>query len=93
MPLFFLVVGIMLIVVGINDKLADLGALIKEDFSPANSDTPPFHYWIFAIVIAGSIGYYRPAKPLSTAFLVLIFIVIMLSNKGFVARFMQALKG
>ncbi len=80
MPILILLVGILLVVVGINNKLTDLGALVKEDFSPTNGATA-FQVWIVAIFVAGSLGYIRSFKPVANAFLVLIVISLMLSNQ------------
>lgn len=90
MPIFFLVVGIMLIVVGINNKLPELGSLIKEDFAPSQAGVTPFQIWIIAIFAIGAIGYYKPAKPLSNSFLALVVLVMVLSNKGFFKNFSTA---
>lgn len=91
MPIFILAVGILLIASAINDKLPELGALVKEDMSPSDSSTP-FPMWILAIVMVGMIGYIKDLKPLSTAFLVLVFVGLILSNKGFISKFTTAIK-
>lgn len=92
MPIFFLFVGILLIVAGINNKIGELGELIKEDFQP-NGNAPSFTIWIIAIVIAGAFGFVKTLKPISNAFLVLILVAMILSNRGFFTKFMEALKG
>lgn len=92
MPLFFLIVGVMLVVVGINNKIGDLTALVKEDFKPTDG-TIGFFYWVLAIILAGSVGYVRDLRPVANAFLVLIVVGLVLSNKGFVEKFTAAVKG
>lgn len=92
MPIFFLIVGIMLVVVGINDKISDLTTLLKADFT-SDGSTPSFQVWALAIVMAGAVGYSKDLRPVSNAFLVLIIIVLLLSHKGFVAQFTKALEG
>lgn len=92
MPVLFLIGGILLIVVAINDKVDDLTHLITEDFQPSNN-TAGFHIWIVAIFVAGAIGYIPGFKSVANAFLVLIIMAILLSNKGFFAEFTEALKG
>lgn len=92
MPLFILIIGIVLIAAGINNKVPDLMGLLKEDFRPT-SDVPGFHVWVIAIVAAGAIGYIRPLKGVANGFLILIILGLLLSNSGFFVKFTQALKG
>jgi len=92
MPILVLFVGIMLIAAGINDKLGNLKTLITDDFRPTGN-IPGFHVWVIAIIAAGSLGYIKPLKPFANAFLVLIFVGLLLSNKGFFEKFTSALKG
>lgn len=91
MPIAILLIGVLLVVVGINDKMSDLGTLVKEDFAPTDGATA-FHIWIVAIFIAGSLGYIRSFRPVANAFLVLIVISLLLSNRGFFARFTSAVR-
>ena len=90
MPIFFLIVGALLIIVSINDKLAELGELVRDDFTPG-SGSPSFAVWVLAIFVAGSIGYVKELRPVANAFLVLIVIGMLLSNKGFFAKFSQSI--
>jgi hypothetical protein len=92
MPIFILFVGILLVAAGINNKLPLLLDLIKEDFRPTDN-VAGFHVWIIAIVVAGSLGYVRAFKPVANAFLVLIMVGLILSNKGFFDKFTDALEG
>jgi uncharacterized membrane protein HdeD (DUF308 family) len=91
MPILLLIVGILLIVVGINDKVSELGDLITEDFQPSDGSAG-FHIWIVAIFVAGAIGYIPGFKPVANAFLVLIVLGILLSNKGFFSQFTDAIE-
>lgn len=43
-------------------------------------DAHPFYVWIGAIAIVGVIGYVEDLRPISTAFLVLILLAIVLSH-------------
>jgi uncharacterized membrane protein HdeD (DUF308 family) len=92
MPLFILFVGILLVVVGVNNKIPELTELLKEDFKPSGN-TPAFQVWILAIFVAGSLGYIRAFKPVANAFLTLIIIALLLSNRGFFDKFSNALEG
>lgn len=92
MPIFFLLIGILLVIVAINDKLSTLTGLLKDDFIPSSSQ-PGFAVWILAIFAIGAIGYVKELKPFSNAFLVLVVIGILLSNKGFFAQFETSIEG
>lgn len=92
MPLFILFVGILLVVVGINNKISELVGLVKEDFRPTEN-VAGFHIWILAIFVAGSLGYIKQLKPVANAFLVLILVGLLLSNEGFFAQFKSAIEG
>lgn len=91
MPIFFLVIGIMLIVVAINDKMPQLGSLVKDDFQPSSGD-PGFAAWIIALFVIGSLGYVKALRPLANSFLVLVVLVMFLSNQGFFAKFTSAIQ-
>jgi hypothetical protein len=82
MPLFFLLVGVLLVIVGINDRIDDLNTLLKEDFAPSDG-TPGFILWILAIGVIGLLGGIKSFKPVSNAFLVLLVVVVLLIHKCF----------
>jgi len=92
MPIFFLLVGIMLIVTAINNKLPQLRDLLAEDFAPSNG-AAGFHVWILALFVAGSLGYIKSFRPVANAFIVLILVGLVLSNGGFFDNFRSALGG
>jgi hypothetical protein len=81
MPLFFGAIGIVLIICAVNNTLANgkdgLVDLVKGDFTGPNN----FLVWLIAILIAGAFGYIPKFKPVSYAFLGLIFIVLLLANQ------------
>lgn len=90
MPLFFLLIGILLVIIAINDKMKELAALTKEDFSLSGGGFAP---WIVAVFVIGSLGYIKTMRPVANAFLVLIVTVMVLSNRGFFDKFTSAIKG
>lgn len=90
MPIFFLIVGALLIIVSINNKLPELGGLVRSDFV-ASPGSPSFAVWLLAIFVAGSVGYVKELRPVANAFLVLIVVGMILSNKGFFAKFSQSI--
>lgn len=91
MPLFFLIIGILLVIVGINDRVDDLNTLLKEDFAPSDGQ-PSFLLWVLIIGVIGLLGGIKSFKPVSNAFLVLLVVVVLLTNKGFIAQFTNSIK-
>lgn len=87
MPVFVLIVGILLVIAGLNDRLAgnaqpNLVGLLKEDFKPSDGSVG-FAVWILAIVFIGAIGYVKQLKPISNGFFILLFLGIFLTgSKG-----------
>jgi hypothetical protein len=92
MPIFFLLIGVMLIVVAVNDKISELTGLIREDFSPT-SNVAAFPVWMVAIFVTGALGYVKALRPVANAFLVLIIVSMVLSNRGFFSKFKSAIEG
>jgi hypothetical protein len=90
MPIFFIVVGVLLVIVGINDKMRELGALAKEDFAPSNNQ-PGFAQWLIAIFVIGSLGNIKSIKPVANAFLALVVVSMVIANRGFFNRFHSAI--
>lgn len=87
MPLALLLVGILFLVAAVRgkDKTDELFSTLKSDFTgPGN-----FIYWGLALFLIGALGYYRPLKPVSSAFMALVIIALFFSNKGFFQKFME----
>ena len=88
MPFVLLAVGILFFVVAIQGTQGSFFTLMKSEFTGSNS----FVVWAAAFIIIGLIGYSRPLKPVSHAFLVLILVAMILANgKGVFANFQSAL--
>lgn len=90
MPIFFLVIAVLLIAAGINNKTKELGGLIGEAMRPSDG-SPSFMAWILALLLVGSLGYVAQFKPVANALIALILVVLLLSNKGFFEKFTTAL--
>ena len=92
MPFAFAIIGLVLIVAGVRGSSADLLKLVSGDFTGDNN----FIYWALSIAIIGSIGYVDELRPISRAFLVLIFVVLILAEDksstagGFFVKFQDA---
>jgi len=85
MAFVLLIIGITLLVAGVQNTQADLFTLLKKDFSA-------FLMWFIAIFLIGALGYIPKLKPLSTAFMGLVILVLFLSKgTGFFAQFTSAL--
>lgn len=85
MPFFFILIGAALIVIGYRGTQKDFFALLKDDFSgPGN-----FFVFAMAIFLVGLVGYVPKLKGISNAFMGLIIVVMLLSNKGFFAKFSE----
>lgn len=81
MPVFFLVIGFMFMAAARNGKTNDLLAQFK-------SDGQKFVVWFLLIMIIGEIGEVKTVRPISNAFLVLIFVAFALAvGKNAIATF------
>jgi hypothetical protein len=76
MSFVLLVVGIFLLVAAVRDKQDDLFALMKNDLTGQSN----FIYWFVAIMAIGALGYIEKLKPISTALLALIILVLVLKK-------------
>lgn len=76
MPFALLIIGIVLLIAAIRGTQSQLFSLVAGDFSGPNN----FIFWAFSILVVGSIGYIPKAKPISTAFIVLAIVVLVLTR-------------
>ena len=79
MAFALIIVGLVLLVTAVKDTASGpngLFALVAGDFSGSNN----FLYWMTAILIIGAIGYIPKLKPISTACLGLIIVVLVLTK-------------
>lgn len=89
MPYALVFTGIVLVVATIRGNLRFLGRLLAAEFVGTGS----FLYWLVAIMLIGSVGYIRPLKPLSDAFIGLLLLVFLLKNgSGFFDKFNEAIR-
>lgn len=89
MPFALAIIGIVLLVAGVRNQQATLFELVKGDFSGPNN----FIFWMVSIFAIGALGYIPRLKPLSTAFLALVIVVLFLRRgTGFFAQAQQALQ-
>lgn len=89
MPFVLLALGILFFIVSLQGTQGSLFTLLKSEFVGTNS----FVVWAAAFVIIGLLGYIRPIRPITHAFLVLLLLVLVLTNgKGFFSQFNSALR-
>lgn len=85
MPIALFLFGVLFLVAAVRGQHKELFGLLKDDFSgPGN-----FIYWGLSLWVIGAVGYYRPLRPVSHAFMFLVILVLFLSNRGFFNRFME----
>ena len=89
MPFALILIGIVMIVAGVEDTQDDLYTLLKGDFFGPNN----FFFWMMAIGVIVAVGKVPNMEPLSDAFLVLVLIMIVIHNKDFLTQINTALKG
>ena len=88
MPYALILSGLLLTIAGARGTQGDLFDLLKGDFTGNNS----FVWWSVSIVGIGSLGYIAKFRGVANAFLALVFIVLILANKGVFAQFINSLK-
>jgi hypothetical protein len=76
MPFALLLVGFVLLISGVKNTQDTLFSTVKGDFTGHDN----FIYWFVAILIIGAVGYIPKLKPISTAFLALVIIVLFLKK-------------
>jgi hypothetical protein len=88
MSVALLVIGVLFLTAAVRGKQDLLFDTLKDDFTGPNN----FIIWGLAVFLVSAVGYYRPLKPLSNAFLVLVFVVLFLSHRGFIEKFMAQIR-
>lgn len=88
MAFILVLIGLLLVVSAIRGTQAELGSQVVSDFTgPGN-----FVYWILALGIVGAVGYVGDLQKFSRAFMALLIIVLLLSNKGFFNQFTKSIQ-
>lgn len=79
MPFVILAFGVVLLVAGVRGTQGSLFTLLGNDLKG-------FAPWFVAILFIGALGYIKPIKPITDAFMILLIVVLFLSNGGFFAK-------
>ena len=81
------ILGIIVLVAGVRNKQDNLFKLVKGDFTGQNN----FIFWMISIFAIGAVGYIPRLKPISSAFLALVVVVLFLRRgTGFFAQLQYA---
>lgn len=95
MSFALLIVGIVFLVASIKNTQSSLFTLIQGDFTGSQN----FIFWLVAILLIGALGYVKKLQPISTAFLFLVVLVLILTRGnpsavggGFFTRFTSAIQ-
>lgn len=91
MPFALAVIGLFLVIAGARGmgNIRALRDLLVGDFTGQNN----FLTWIFAIGLIGVVGYVPGLERISRAFLILLFVVLVLGTRGsFIARIQDAFR-
>lgn len=90
MAFVLILFGAILFVTAYQGTTGTLGSMLMQDLLGTQGKAG-FVYWIVAIGVVGAIGYIKSLKGLSDAFIGLLLLVLFISNKGFFAKFNQAI--
>lgn len=88
MPFALVTIGLLLIVTGARDTYSDAGKLFVSELTGPNN----FTYWLLAFGALGSLGYNETLRPFARGFMVLIFLSMVLRNRGVFDQFGKAIK-
>ena len=91
MPIILMFIGIVFILSGVKGTEGDVLNEFKTNLigNPKVQNEPGFWKWAVAMFAIGATGYYKPIRPITVSFIVLIFVVLILdtnanSNAGLV---------
>jgi hypothetical protein len=79
MPFIAIFIGLCLVITGAQNTQGQFFQLLE-------TDSVGFGKWALAIFGIGALGYIKPIRPVTDAFLVLVVMGLFFSNKGFFAN-------
>lgn len=86
------IIGLILIIVGVRDEVQTFNDTLSDDLLGRPGERSNFPMFIVAIFAIGAIGSVKDLRGFSNAFLALIFIVLLISNRGFFAEFQRQIQ-
>lgn len=87
MPFALVIIGLLMIITGINNTYAQFGAQLQTDFGGSKG----FLVWALALAAVGALGYIENLRTFSHYFMALILLSFILSNKGVFQNLQAAL--
>lgn len=87
MPFALVIIGLLMIITGINNTYSPFASQLQKDFSGSKS----FIVWILALGSVGALGYVKDLRQFSHYFMALILLSMILSNKGVFQNFQAAI--
>lgn len=87
MPYALVIIGLLMIVTGIQNTYVQFAGQIQTDLTGSKS----FIVWIVALGSVGALGYISDLRTFSHYFMALILISMILANKGVFGQFQSAL--
>lgn len=81
MPFAIAIVGAVLLLVAVRNTHGQLATLLKDDFT-GSQGAVGFIVWIGAILAIGALGYFPALKTASRGLLALVFLAMLIANKG-----------
>lgn len=87
MPYALVIIGLLMIITGINNTYSQFASQIQSDFGGSKG----FIVWAVALAAVGALGYIKDLRQFSHYFMALILISFVLSNKGVFQNFTAAL--
>ncbi len=86
MPYGLVIIGLLMIITGINNTYSQFASQLQSDFTGSKS----FIVWIIALGSVGALGYIKDLRTFSHYFMALILVSMVLANKGVFAQFQSA---
>jgi hypothetical protein len=88
MPFALVLIGLVMIVTGAKDTYKQFGDELISDFTgPGN-----FTWWIASVGAVGAVGYIPQMEKLSRAFMALVIISMLISNRGVFSKLTAGLE-
>ena len=87
MPFALVIIGLLMIITGINNTYSQFGSQLQTDLGGSKG----FLVWAVALGAVGALGYVQNLRTFSHYFMALILISFILANKGVFANFKTAL--
>jgi hypothetical protein len=85
-PIILIIIGLMLVVTGLQDTYVQMGRQIKTDV------TGGFGMFALALGMLAVLGQFETFRPFAKAFMALVIIAILLANPGFFGNLKTAVQ-